>query len=205
VRARKYATPPPRRNEVGVLGRPYPGERVSGDHAGWVWTEEALVVGVADGLGHGPEARLAADLAVEALSAHAHLSPEALLARCDTQLRGTRGAALGVVRWERRGGRLEHACLGNITTLLCRPGQVEPLPCTPGALGLPSRTPRASPYTSQLLPGGLLVLHTDGLSTRTTVEDLVLLRRHPLVVAHALLRRYGKEHDDALVLVARSG
>jgi hypothetical protein len=53
--------------------------------------------------------------------------------------------------------------------------------------------------------GALLVMHTDGLSSRTALEDPLLLRRHPLEVAHALLQRFGKSHDDALVLVARVG
>ncbi len=205
VRARKYATPPPYRSEVGVLGRAYPGERVSGDHALWLWTEEALVVGVADGLGHGFEAREAADRAMEVLRSQPLLSPELMMERCDAGLKGTRGAALATVRLERRNGALSQACVGNVATLVCRLGQVEILPCTAGALGIAQRRARASRHETSLRPGELLVMHTDGLSTRTTVDDPQMLRRHPLEVAHELMRRFDKNHDDALVLVARAG
>lgn len=205
VRARKYVTPPPYRSEVGVLGRAYPGESVSGDHALWLWTEEALLVGMVDGLGHGPEAREAADRATELMREKPQLPLERMLEHCDMGLQGTRGAALGIVRLERTSGALSHACVGNIATLVCRPGRVDALACSPGVLGISRQRPRALLNASTLRPGELLVLHTDGLSTRTTVEDAVLLRSHPLVVAHALMRQFAKNHDDALVLAARAG
>lgn len=205
VRARKYATAPPYRSEVGLIGRAYPGESLSGDHALWLWSEEALVVGVVDGLGHGPEAREAADRAMELMRERPLLAPEQVLERCDVGLKGTRGAAMGVVRLERRGGALSHACVGNIATLVCRPGHVDAMACTPGVLGISQQRARASRGESWLRPGELLVMHTDGLASRTTVEDAVLLRRHPLVVAHELMCRFSKNHDDALVLVARAG
>jgi anti-sigma regulatory factor (Ser/Thr protein kinase) len=204
VRARKYATPPPWRREVAVLGRPYPAESLSGDQATWLWLGDRLVLGVVDGLGHGPEARVAADQAVRLLRAHASLASEALLARCDASLRGTRGVALGVVHLEPGTGEVTHACVGNVNTLLCHPGHAHSLACAPGVLGLPQRVPRLRGTKDSLQPGGLLILHTDGLATRTTVDDPLLLRRHPLEVAHELLLRFGKEHDDALVLVARA-
>jgi anti-sigma regulatory factor (Ser/Thr protein kinase) len=205
VRARKYATPPPFRCEVGVLGRAYPGEPLSGDHALWMWSEEALVVGVVDGLGHGPEARTAADRAIELMRERPQLSPEQMMERCDAGLKGTRGAALGIVRLDRQSRSLSHSCVGNIATLVCGPGQVNAMACSPGALGVSHQRVRASRQETWLRPGELLVMHTDGLSSRTTIEDAVLLRRHPLVVAHDLMRRFSKRHDDALVLVVRAG
>jgi len=205
VRARKYVTPPSYRSEVGLLGRAYPGEPLSGDHALWLWSEESLVVGVVDGLGHGPEAREAADRAMELMRERPLLSPELMMDHCDAGLHGTRGAALGIVRLERRSGALSHVCVGNIATLVCRPGQVDALSCSPGVLGISRQRARVTRSESSLRPGELLVMHTDGLASRTTVEDAVLLRRHPLVVAHELMRRFSKNHDDALVLVVRAG
>jgi anti-sigma regulatory factor (Ser/Thr protein kinase) len=205
VRARKYATPPPYRSEVGVLGRAYPGEPLSGDHAFWLWGESALVVGVVDGLGHGSDAREAADQAVEVLRAHPFLAPEVMLERCQAGLKGTRGAAVGVAQLQRGSGAVSQSCVGNVSTLVCRPGQVEALSCSPGVLGIGQPKLRIHRAESSLRPGQLLVMHTDGLTTRTTVDDAVLLRRHPLEVAHELMNRFGKNHDDALVLVARGG
>lgn len=205
VRARKYVTPPPYRSEVGLLGRAYPGESVNGDHALWLWSEESLLVGVVDGLGHGPEAHEAADRTMELMRERPRLPLERILEHCDTGLQGTRGAALGLARLERSSGALSHVCVGNVATLVCRPGRVDALACSPGVLGISRQRPRTFLNASTLRPGELLVLHTDGLSSRTTVEDAALLRRHPLVVAHELMRRFAKNHDDALVLVARAG
>jgi serine/threonine protein phosphatase PrpC len=190
---------------VGLLSRAYPGERLSGDHALWIWSEEALVVGVVDGLGHGPEAREAADRAIELMRERPSLTPEHMLEHCDVGLKGTRGAAMGVVRLERQSGALSHACVGNIATLVCRPGKVDAMSCSPGVLGISQQRARIAHGGSSLRPGELLVMHTDGLSSRTTVEDAVLLRHHPMVVAHELMRRFSKNHDDALVLAVRAG
>jgi anti-sigma regulatory factor (Ser/Thr protein kinase) len=205
VRARKFAAPPPYRSEVGLLGRAHQGEPLSGDHALWIWSEEALLIGVVDGLGHGPGAREAADRAMELMRERSSLAPEHLLEHCDHGLQGTRGAAAGVVRLERRSGTVSQACVGNIATLVCKPGRVDMLSCSPGVLGISRQRTRATRSAAQLRPGELLVMHTDGLSTRTTVEDAVLLRHHPLVVAHTLMSRFSKNHDDALVAVVRAG
>ncbi|HSP81007.1 MAG TPA: SpoIIE family protein phosphatase, partial [Myxococcaceae bacterium] len=137
---------------------------------------------------------------------HPHLPLDVLLSRGDAWLRTTRGAALGVARLERTTRLLEHACVGNVATLLSQARETSSLPCTPGALGLRHRVPMKWRSQQARLPeDGLLVMHTDGLASRTTVEDPVLLRHHPIVVAHSLLQRFGKGHDDALVLVARVG
>jgi hypothetical protein len=46
-------------------------------------------------------------------------------------------------------------------------------------------------------------MFTDGLASRLDPgADAALLREPPLVIAHALMTRYGRAHDDALVLIA---
>ncbi len=52
-----------------------------------------------------------------------------------------------------------------------------------------------------LAAGDLLVLMTDGISTRFDLADLAHLEPQPL--ADALVLRHHKEHDDASCLVAR--
>jgi hypothetical protein len=40
-------------------------------------------------------------------------------------------------------------------------------------------------------------------SRAAIADDLALLREHPVVIAHQLFERFGREDDDALVLVAK--
>jgi anti-sigma regulatory factor (Ser/Thr protein kinase) len=69
-RARTLVTSPRQRAEVAIYGTACPGERVAGDDAAFVRTPGGvLLIAVADGLGHGPEARRAAAQAVAAACA----------------------------------------------------------------------------------------------------------------------------------------
>jgi hypothetical protein len=52
--------------------------------------------------------------------------------------------------------------------------------------------------------GGLLVMHSDGLQTRWSMDPYPgLMARHPAVVAGVLYRDFQRGRDDATVLVLR--
>ena len=51
---------------------------------------------------------------------------------------------------------------------------------------------------------GMLIMHSDGISTRWTLEAYPgLWRRHPAVVAGVLYRDFARGRDDATVVVVR--
>ncbi len=205
VRARVFAGPVPWRSDVAVLGRPYPGEAVSGDDAAFCRTDGALLVAVADGLGHGPPAHEASARAMQAVLADPGRDPEGVVRACDAALVGTRGAVMGVARVDFAAEALEATIVGDVMVHRYRPREALRFTATRGMLGaadLRRRAPRVERMPRE--PGEVLVLATDGLRTRLDLSsDLALLRQHPLFVAHALLERYGRPDDDALVLVAR--
>jgi hypothetical protein len=51
--------------EIAVMGRPFPGEIISGDDGVAIQSESIMVAAVSDGLGHGPEARVASNRSIE--------------------------------------------------------------------------------------------------------------------------------------------
>jgi serine/threonine protein phosphatase PrpC len=56
----------------------------------------------------------------------------------------------------------------------------------------------------QLEAGDLLLLTTDGVKERFSVEDYPgLLGDTPAVVARQVVQRFGKEHDDATCIAVR--
>src|SRR5579862_7921749 len=58
VIARKFEKPNmPRSCEIAIMGRPYPGEVISGDDAVFFESESTFMAAVADGMGHGHYAR----------------------------------------------------------------------------------------------------------------------------------------------------
>src|SRR5262249_15234333 len=102
ARVRKSADLPRRSRGYLVSGLcvPYPGEVVCGD--GWAVApvEERLVVLLADGAGHGPEAHRATMRAIEVLRERAKVTPEEVVQHLHGALGATRGAAVAVARLE---------------------------------------------------------------------------------------------------------
>jgi serine/threonine protein phosphatase PrpC len=71
-----------------------------------------------------------------------------------------------------------------------------------GTVGSRLKVPRVE--TANLSPGDVLLIHTDGISERLTLEEYPQLRyQSPETVVEKILSRYGKRHDDATVVAAR--
>jgi anti-sigma regulatory factor (Ser/Thr protein kinase) len=212
VRARAFASPLPRGREVGILGRTIAHEEASGDHAVVLRDGAVLLLVVVDGLGHGPHAREAADRAVAAIldrgsagGPHPALlrSPSALLETCDAALAGSRGAVIAVARVDEEAGQVEHAGVGNVTTRIDGLDRSRRLASSAATLGRRGGA-RAATETAALDRGDVIVLFTDGLTSRAGLAgERELLHEHPVVIAQHLMEQFGRSTDDALVLVAR--
>jgi hypothetical protein len=113
---------------------------------------------------------------------------------------GTRGGALAVVR--AAAGRVTFAGVGNVAGWIVSGTGRQGLISVPGIAGHQARRLRQFDY--QAGPGDVIVLHSDGLTSRWDPRDLPgLVRKDPLVIAAALLGAAGVHRDDAGVLVLR--
>ncbi|HZO33333.1 MAG TPA: SpoIIE family protein phosphatase [Chloroflexota bacterium] len=186
---------------IGVASRPYPSEIVNGDAHAVHWSEGSCRIAVIDGLGHGVAAAEASARAVAVLDAHPDLDPAEALRRCHTALVGTRGAAISVVRLDPARGELVYAGIGNVEGHLWQGGRQERMIAYRGIIGSAMRTVR--PFTMQLADEWTLLMHSDGVSARADLHALDLPTPwDPEQLAQAVLERYGREHDDALAVVA---
>jgi anti-sigma regulatory factor (Ser/Thr protein kinase) len=205
VRARLFEADPPRRRQIGVLGRPIKGERSSGDHAGFVHLDDGFAVAVCDGLGHGSPARAASSLAIHAFYKDPLVAPTEVLAAAHRELAGTRGAVMAVARVREVHGSIETATVGNVIVQLVAPRSARRFGGSSFVLGSHGTRTGQPADAATLEPDETLVLFTDGIASRATIEDdLALLREHPIVIAQRMIERYGTESDDTLVLVARA-
>src|ERR1051325_3981957 len=100
--ARKFEKPDvPRSCEVAIMGRPYPGEVISGDDAVFFESESTFIAAVADGMGHGPDARTASNRAIEGLSSKLEQDLEAIVGALNRELSGTHGCAMSIIRYDK--------------------------------------------------------------------------------------------------------
>lgn len=180
------------------------GEDESGDLHVVMPFAGGVLVGAIDGLGHGPEAAVAARNAAETLMRHAHEPVRTLFERCDESLRGTRGAVITLASFDERARTMSWMGVGNIEGTLLRgdPGRGRPRESVMLVGGVPGhQLPAFRTNEVEVSPGDTLVLATDGI--RGGYLDLVAISGPPQQLADQLLSEYGKGTDDALVLVAR--
>ncbi len=202
IAARKLLPGVPRMREIGIFGRPYPGEPRSGDHAAVRRDERSITLALCDGLGHGVAARQASGTAIDAFQRSTAPSPTAMLEDCHEAVGPTRGGVMAIARIE--SGNVEVASIGNITVEIVAPRKVHRFGGSSFVLGSPQRGRKTAADSRPIADDASLVLFTDGLGTRLSIEEeLLLLRQHPIAIAYELVSRYAKDHDDALVIVVR--
>lgn len=188
---------------LAAANRPHPGETVSGD--AWQIDRHAAIwrIAVIDGLGHGPVAAAAARAARETLAAQPSLEPADVLRLCHQALAKSRGAAISIARIDLDAGRLTYAGVGNVEARLWQGSHAERLIAFRGIVGWVLPTIRA--FEFPLGDDWLLLLHTDGVSSRCEPERLPEFPGgSPQELADAVLRTWGRDTDDATVLIARS-
>jgi anti-sigma regulatory factor (Ser/Thr protein kinase) len=192
------------RPAVAALTRPMAGELVCGDACAYRTDGSATSVLLVDGLGHGEIAAIASRAAVRAFIADdGDAGPARTLQRIDEAMRATRGAAGAIARVDRENGTLTFAGIGNVAAWLDDGEKRRALVSAPGILGANQRPARE--VTLPLPPQALIVLHSDGLSSKWDLDAYPGLRsRDPHLVAATLIRDAGVRRDDASVAVARA-
>ena len=184
---------------AGLL-RPISGEVECGDAFAVIPGDGQLTALMCDGLGHGPLAAIASRDAVAALAEGPAAEPAVLLERVHRRLGRTRGGAAAVVCVT--GQVVRFAGLGNIAAWILTDKSRSGLLSVPGIAGHQARSIRQFEY--ELPAGAVVVLHSDGLSSRWDPQLLPgLASRDPLLIAAALLAAAGLHRDDAGVLVLR--
>ena len=187
---------------VSAVSLPVAGETINGD----AWAEERLDGGVrillVDGLGHGPVANEAAHAAVEAFQSASGEAPSTAVETCHLAMRSTRGAALAVAEISVHPGLVRFAGVGNIAGSIWNGSVSHHTVSLNGTAGHGTIRPREFSYPWPA--GGLLVMASDGLATRWSLESYPgLASRDPALVAGILYRDHRRGRDDVTVVVAR--
>ena len=194
----------PRTEGLTVGGRSAPkrGQVECGD--AWAFTRSGRWqrLCMVDGLGHGPLAASAAAQALQVLrDAPERDTPGDILRRAHSALKSTRGVVMAVASVDTVAQEACFAGVGNITGVLLAGGQQHHLLSIDGVVGYNMRTTR-----DHILPwsaGGLVVLASDGLSTRWNLGRYPgLVTHHPALVAAVLFRDFARDNDDASIAVA---
>jgi anti-sigma regulatory factor (Ser/Thr protein kinase) len=180
------------------------GQPVSGDLPVVAHFPSGVLLALVDGLGHGAEARTAAQAVGEVLTEQASESPPVLMQRCHERARRTRGAAMSVASLNGSTSTLTWLGVGNVDGLLWRAnGEKRALGARGGVVGY--QLPPLRPETLPLRHGDLLIFTSDGI--RSDMAERIQLGRWldetPQAILDAIMHSCAKGSDDASVLVAR--
>jgi anti-sigma regulatory factor (Ser/Thr protein kinase) len=189
----------PLRPQVAWLTRAIANEDVCGDAIATSEDDGRIVVLVVDGLGHGPLAAQAANVAVRAFDEHARAAAGVVVTALHRALAGTRGAALAVADIDARARSVTYAGIGNVAGWIVDESGRRGMVSMPGIAGHKAR--RVQEWRYDLSAGARVVLHSDGLTDKW-VAGPALWSRDPILAAGVLLRDAGTRHDDASVVVA---
>ena len=186
----------------GVWSRPHPGEEANGDAYFIRTRNRSTLLAVIDGLGHGPGAKEAADVALDSLDDWQGEPLDEVLQSVHNALRSTRGAVIGAAIIDEANARFHYAGVGNIMVRVFNaPEHVSPI-STNGTLG--ARLGQLRVWTHPWIAGATLIMASDGVSASWEMESYPgLLQRSPQLLAGILMRDYARNADDATVLVAR--
>ncbi len=188
--------------EWGWAGRAL--DVVSGDRHVVVPFPGGALVGLVDGLGHGPEAADASLAVAPLLEAHANEPVLSLVLRCHERLRKTRGAVMSLASFSSLASSMTWIGVGNVAGVLLRsratPEQPhQSIPMRPGVVGF--QLPPLRGETLGVVARDILILATDGIRDGFTTD--LGMDSSAQEIAESILARFGKDTDDAHVVVAR--
>jgi len=189
---------------IGAVSIRKRGQDVCGDSWAAEQNGEITTVMVADGLGHGQEASIASCHAVRILRENPDVSPLGLLDLAHRALRSSRGAAISIARIDRGKENITFCGVGNVAAQAYSGSRsARHLVCTSGTAGHEVRRPREFIYPWP--ENGLLVIHSDGLSTSTgLIDQPSLALRDSTLIAGVLYRDFARGNDDATVVVLKA-
>jgi hypothetical protein len=189
--------------EHGSRVRPCFGEASSGDATLYRELASGAFAAIVDASGHGPRAHQTAQRALAFLGDNAAPDVTEVMRGLDEHLKGSVGAAAGLcfVEWET--GAVRYTGVGN--TVIRRFGSTENrLLSRDGLLGALRSNPREEAMTLQR--GDVVLLYSDGVRAHFAASEYPEMWGHATrTIAAQVVRRFGRQHDDAGCLVLKFG
>ncbi|HVS92673.1 MAG TPA: ATP-binding protein [Mucilaginibacter sp.] len=180
-----------------------PGEAVSGDGF-FCWADEKKAkLMLADGLGHGPDANLAMNGAINALNACTFDRPVEILRFVHNFIRKTRGVVATVITMDFEQNTFNIAGIGNIATKLLGGSNSRNHLSYNGIVG------HTIPNTMNEQPMSLndyqqFIMCSDGIRSRWDLAKYPGIQKHDLAVqAAAIYKDFARRNDDMSIAIIK--
>jgi serine phosphatase RsbU (regulator of sigma subunit) len=188
--------------QFGTVRRVLEDEKVCGDAYFIKAFENKVLITVIDGLGHGPDAAVAANTAVEYIKNNYKKGLTEIIKGCHKEMKKTRGAVIGIALIDLKSSILRYAGVGNIKAIV-KSRTIFWLVSQNGILGYNLSQVKEEEYPFN--PGDLIVLHSDGISNELDLNlySPEFLGQHPQTIVERVMADFGSKRDDLCVVAAR--
>lgn len=177
--------------------RPYQGEVKSGDEVVLIRTEEYILIGIIDGLGHGKAAYDIAQSIKKYIEEQHSQDIETLVQNAHQNFKGSRGAVIGLAKIQ-NDGQIDFIGIGNISCKIINKSQEISLLSKDGALGI--RTRNICTIKAKIEPGAILVMYSDGIGSQVFRNGIPALLKGSKDFVASLIAEFGKKHDDVSLI-----
>ncbi|RFC37478.1 MAG: Anti-sigma regulatory factor (Ser/Thr protein kinase) [Candidatus Nitrotoga sp. SPKER] len=199
----KEKTFKPSKFDVGGLSIKMTKESVCGDIWSYFIENGVLYALVTDGLGHGQLAHDASLNAARIFQERQDTNPVIIMQNIHRGLKSTRGAAGAIAILDFEQNNLSFLGVGNIAGVLIGV-QDKQLISFNGTLGHSANKFQNMNYAAH--EDSILIMSSDGLQTRWSLNDYPgLRRRRPIMIASILYRDFSRGRDDTTIMVVKRG
>ena len=190
--------------DVAELKRPIqtlPETGFCGDATLIIDAPTTLFLALFDGAGHGYSANKTADIAIRFLKQESGQDLTDLLLSLHQVLKGTPGGVAGLCRIDKNTGQMDCTGIGDVTIRMFTP-ESRRFVIRGGVLGDEIINPKV--YQTQLSPGYVLMLYSDGVDDRVKLDDFPdFFTLSAYDIARITIDYFSKILDDASVIVLK--
>ena len=188
--------------DFGGATRAYPGYRINGDAFYIKRWDEYVLVGLIDGLGHGPLANKASREALQYIKKNFNQPLRQLMLGTNIAIQNTRGIVLSLALFNLNTLKITFSGIGNIETRTYRKKLERCFISHRGIVGRDIPTPRI--IEGHWVPGMIMIFFTDGIDSSLNWDDYSCLSEKPArLIAYRILEDLGKDRDDATVIIVK--
>jgi len=181
--------------KIEIITIPKEGETENGDAYFVREADDSTTLAVIDGIGHGTEAHLASQTAVECLEGCCGQDLVDAIKECHAALQSTRGAVIGIARIVDE--CIRFSGVGNITALKVREGESH-FTSMNGIVGRNLKVVKTFSYPYS--EGDVIVMHSDGIKKLDITRYDLSRDLHDL--GTEILSKH-RVDDDSTILLAR--
>ncbi|WKN32181.1 anti-sigma regulatory factor [Porifericola rhodea] len=182
-----------------------PGEKLCGDGYYLIYKPETQTFQLLllDGLGHGEGAYEASQAAIAAYQQIKKDEPAEVLKTIHQEIKKTRGAVAMALAYEAQDTTISYCGVGNISGKMIAYNKTKHFSSFNGIVGH-AMSSRINNQKIKWERGSQLLLHSDGLVSRSDPSKYTQLQNHdPAILAACLYRDYSRGNDDTTIIICK--